>query len=531
LLAPRWTLTLVLVGACGFYLRAAADSDKLRDLKLQAESLERQGEWDKACDVYEALLRLRRDLPDVKERYIHCVRRLWQSRRHHDLSYRKEVLSIEYGQAIHLYNVVRDLLLDQSLDRKKLTPTRLFRKGLEEFDHALADPFFRDQHISADRLDKVGEFRTLMLKTWGEVSPASRKQAREQVCEIALAAQNYLGLNATVVIMEFTCGACYSLDEYTVYLTPSQLRDLCSSLRGAMVGVGITLAMQDGKLVILQVEMGSPAARQSLMPSDQVLSIDKKPVSSLAVEAVAGLLEGQAGSMVELEILSPKIGMRSVLLRREAVAVPSVAARMLSDGSTAELKITAFQENTLKEVDDAIAALAASGMKALVIDLRGNGGGVFESAVEVARRFLAGGVIATKQHLDEKSNVVTTHCEAKNPNALTLPLAVLIDNDTASSAEVLAGALKENNRAILVGQPTYGKGCTQYLLKLPDFKGGLPAGGMRLTVAKVFSPKGLPYTGRGVLPDIVVDRDSMMYDATLATAQAEVQRVLSMGPR
>jgi carboxyl-terminal processing protease len=530
----------MLLGACFICPPAGAvDPDKLRDLKQQAETLEKQGEWEKACDIYEAMLRVRRDLPGVKESYVECVRRLWQSRRHHDFSYRKEVLSIEYGQAIHLYNVVRDLLLDHSLDRKKLTPARLFRKGLEEFDHALADPCFCDQHIPGDRINKVAEFRTLLQKTWGDVNPTSRKQAREQVCEIALAAQSYLGVSATVVIMEFTCGACYSLDEYTVYLTPAQLRDLCSSLRGAMVGVGVTLTMQENKVVIQQVDVGSPAARQSLLPNDQVLTIDKKAVGSLALEAVAALLEGPAGSMVELEILSPKMGMRTVVLRREAIAVPSVGDFMLPESSTGYLRITAFQDSTLKEVDDALARLAASGMKALVIDLRGNGGGVFESAVEVARRFLANGTIATKQHLDDKSNIVITRCEAKNPHALTLPLAVLIDNDTASSAEVLAGALKENNRAILVGQPTYGKGCTQYLLKLPDFKGGLPAGGMRLTVAKVFSPKELPYTGRGVMPDLAVERDAMPqsqsmttpFDAQLAAAQAEVQRSLNMGPR
>ena len=186
-----------------------------------------------------------------------------------------------------------------------------------------------------------------------------------------------------------------------------------------------------------------------------------------------------------------------------------------------------------------MARFTASNMKALVLDLRGNSGGLFDSAVEVARRFLSSGIIATKQHLDEKSNIISTLCEAKNPNALTVPMVVLIDNDTASAAKVLAGALKENGRATLIGQPTYGKGCTQFLLKLPDFKGGLPAGGMRLTVAKVFSPKGVSYTGRGVVPDIFVDRDAMQSemmrgsfdDPFIAAAQLEIQRQFAMTPR
>jgi carboxyl-terminal processing protease len=524
-------MALLLLGVCLICPQARAlDANKLRELRQQAEAFEKQGEWERACDLYEVMLRVQRDLPGIKERYTHCVRRLWQSRRHHDLSYRKEVLSIEYGQAVHLFNVVRDLLLDQSLERKKVNLAKLFRKGLEELDYALADTYFREQHIPAEHLHKVAEFRTILLKTWGDYNPPSRKHAREQICEIALAAQTYLGVSASVVIMEFTCGACYALDEYTVYLTPSQLRDLCTSLRGTMTGVGITLGVQDSKVLIQQVEPGSPAAREALAVGDQVLTIDKKAVASQPLEAVAGWLEGPPGSMVELEVLSPAMGMRMLLMRREAVTLTSVEGTMFSGSNTGHLRITAFQDSTPKEVEDALARLDAQGMKALVLDLRGNGGGVLEAAVAVARRFLPSGIIATRHHLDEKSNVVVTTFESKNPSALALPIVVLIDNETASAAEVLAGALKDNGRATVVGQPTFGKGCTQFLLKLPDFKGGLPAGGMRLTVAKVFSPKGQAYTGRGVLPDIQVEPAMTGLDA-LTVAHLETQRMLGMMSR
>ncbi len=372
----------------------------------------------------------------------------------------------------------------------------------------------------------------LMLKTWGAINPTNRKEAANLVCEIALAAQAHLRVGASVVIMEFTCGSCYALDEYTVYLTPSQLRDLFTSLRGPMAGVGVTLMLQDNKVLIQQVDFGSPAARAALNMNDQVLSIDKKAIASLPLEMAAALLEGPPGSVVEIEVLSLTMGMRTVSLRREALVLPSVRQyRMMADGTTGYIELIAFQDSTPKEVDDAVARLTESGMKALILDLRGNGGGMFEAAVDVARRFLSSGVIATKRHLDEKLNLITTLCEAKNPAPLTVPLVVLTDNDTASAAEVLAGALKENNRATLVGQPTYGKGCTQFVLKLPDFKGGLPAGGMRLTVAKVFSPKGLPYTGRGVLPDINVDAMSSGFDGPLNAAQLEAQRLVMMGPR
>jgi carboxyl-terminal processing protease len=533
----RWTITLVLLGACLFCPRAGADSPPIDKLEREALAFEKLGQWESACEAYERILRLRTDEPGIKERYVHCVRRLWQVRRHHDDSYRKEVLSIEFGQAVHLYIVVRDLLLDHSLERKKLDPARLFKKGVEELAFALADPFFRDQHIPAELHPKVDAFRLVMLQTWGDTNPLSRKDAVKQVGEIAMAAQAYLRLNPSVVVMEFTCGACYSLDEYTVYLTPGQLRDLLTSLRGPIGGVGLTLMLQDNNVVIQQVDIGSPAARAELSPNDQIISIDKKAVAALPIETVAAMLEGPPGSVVEIEVISAAFGMRTVPMRREPMVLPSIMDEKWLAPAIGYLHITGFQESTPRELDEALARLGESGMKALVLDLRGNGGGMFEAAVEVARRFLSSGVIATKQHLDDKCNIITTLCEAKNPGALTIPLVILIDNDTASSAEVLAGALKENNRATLVGQQTYGKGCTQFLLKLPDFKGGLPTGGMRLTVAKVFSPKGLPYTGRGVLPDIAAEADLMMAqsmmrgDAPLTAALIETQRLLMMGPR
>jgi carboxyl-terminal processing protease len=534
--APRWTFAILLAGACIVCpFAAAGEGAQIQRLRLEAEVHEKHGDWEKACEAYERILRLDPDQTGIKARYVNAVRRHWQGRRHRDDSYRAEVLSIEYGQAIHLYGVVRDLLLDQSLERKNLTPARLFHKGLEEFDHALADRHFRDQHIPLDSHYKVGAFRTLLQQTWGGHRPATRREALKQICEIALAAENYLRLNSSVVVMEFTCGACYALDEYTVYLTPAQLRELCTSLRGPMAGVGLALVpAEENKVLVQQVDLGSPAARAGLNPGDQIVSIDKRAAASVPPEMLGALLEGPPGSSVELEVISPGLGLRTCTLRREAVLGPSVTFELVD--SIGHIRVTSFQESTLKEFDDAIARLSESGMKALILDLRGNGGGLFETAVEVARRFLPSGIIATKHQLDDRANIVVTLCEAKNPAALTLPLVVLIDNDTASSAEVVAGALKDNRRATLIGEPTYGKGCTQYVLKLPDFKGGLPAGGMRLTVAKVYSPKGLPYTGRGVLPDILVSRDgmpndSMMPNSQLTAARLEAQRLLMMGPR
>jgi carboxyl-terminal processing protease len=167
--------------------------------------------------------------------------------------------------------------------------------------------------------------------------------------------------------------------------------------------------------------------------------------------------------------------------------------------------------------------MSKDGMKGLILDLRGNGGGVFESSIDTARRFLQTGIVTSTQHQNPALNRVY---QAKNPKALTVPMVVLVNGDTASAAEVLAGALKDNGRATLIGQTTFGKGCTQTVLQLPNTGGGVPTGGMRLTVARFFSPKGQPYSGRGVIPHIFIDEAMAQSQANMTGDDAYHERAV-----
>lgn len=524
----------LLVGWLVFFLvpASALDITRIKALMRQAEQFEQQSAWDKACDIYENILRNQRDVPGLRERYQSCMRRYWQGRRHRDLSYKKEVLSLDYGQALRLYGVLRDTLLDGSLDKKQLSAAKLFQKGLEEldnlFDSALADP----QCLPAIRPEAIREFREFLKKNWANAAPANRAQATRQIREVALAAQSMLQLDTTVTIMEFACGACYALDEYTLYLTPNQLRELCDSLRGENVGVGIHLAVQDNKVVIGEVPSPStPADEAFLTKDDQIVAIDKKPVANLSPEAVRDLLHGPNGTTVDLQIIT-KGGMpRTVALTRRP-AMRSVDFRWVNE-SIGYVQVHCFQDTTVREIDVVLDRALKSNMSALIMDLRGNSGGLFESAIDAARRFLPSGVITSLQHQDPQLHGIVY--ESKNPNAYSFPLVVLVDGDTASAAEVLAGALKHHKRARLVGQPTFGKGCTQCLLKLPNAAGGLPTGGLRLTVAKFYAPDGQPYTGRGIGPHVLVDQGgmpgssmAMVNDQQLEAARVEAVRLLQM---
>ena len=432
--------TLLLVAA----FSSAVEPTKLKFLLEKAEQFEKSYEWDKAFAVYEEILKSRRDQPDIKDRQLVVLRRFWQELRHRDLSYLKEVLSIDYGQAMQLHGVVFDTLLDGSMQKTKLTPSAVFRRGVEELELALVDPVFLESNLVGVRPEAIQSFRTYLSRKKADANRYSRGQCAKAVREIALAGQSGLQLNPTVTVMECACGSCYALDEYTAYLTPSQYRDLADVLKGSV----------------------------SFMTS------------------------------VQATMKSADIGY---------------------------LQIGLFQETTPQEVENAFAELTKSGMKGLIVDLRGNGGGCLEAAVDTARRFLASGVITSTENYDPK---LSTVYQSRNPDAWTVPLVLLVDGDTASAAEVLAGAMKEHGRAKLIGQPTFGKGISQVLVKLPDALGNVPTGGLRLTIARFFSPKGLPYAGTGVTPDVLSPRteaNSMnpMEDQQFSTPRlAEITRLL-----
>jgi carboxyl-terminal processing protease len=504
---------------------------KWKELLIQGENFERQGDWEKACQTYDAILQQDRNLAEIKVRYQHCLRRYRQGLRLRDPSYRKEVLSLDVGQAMRLFGIVSNTLLDNSLEKKKVTAGRLFHKGLEELNYALADPEFCQAHLPSAKPAEIKAFRTFLAKTWGGMPIANRQEAKKQVREVALAASAMLQLNPTTVIMEFTCGSCYAIDDYTSYLTPIQLRELCDSLAGETGGIGLILAMKEGKLVVADLQPFSPAAETILAKDDQIISLEKKASNQLTVELAHELLEGPIGSSVELVVHSQTMGVRSLTIRRRAMFTPSVNAFILEGTAIGYLQIACFQDTTLQELDVALLKLNKEGMKALILDLRGNGGGIFEVAIDAARRFLLTGVIASTQSNDPKFNTIY---QSRNPAALTLPLVVMIDGDTASAAEVLAGALKENKRGRLVGQTSFGKGCTQTVLKLPPAPGGLPTGGLRLTVARFFSPTGQPYNGRGVTPHLFAERFLMadaMNDHQMEEARMEAQRLLTSTDR
>jgi carboxyl-terminal processing protease len=510
----------------------AFHGETVKSLRAQAEQFESVGDWEHAADKYEEILRLNRNSPGIKARYNYCLRRYFQVLRLRDPSYRKEVLSLSFPKAMRMYEIVLYNLLHNTLDKNKIDAALLFRKGAEEYRFALSLNEFCADHLGGLKPEQTANFRKLIHDNFGNRGNMTYEQAVDALRDVVMKSTNtFPEINATTVVMEFVCGACYALDEYTVYLTPRQLRELCDTLKGRYVGVGLRLKVEDGKVLIADILPDSPAAEAmpSLSRDDQILSIDTKTTSAMPLEVAMGLLEGDEGTIVHLGVFSTVHGQRIVELRRKPLFVPSVTAELL-EGDVGYLKIHCFQDTTLQEFDARLLELSKTTMRALVLDLRGNPGGLLDVSVEVAKRFLPNGTLVVSQvHHDAKQ---TKAFRSENLAPLTIPLVVLVDSDTASAAEVLAGALKENKRARVVGLTTYGKGCSQGLLKLPQ-EGALRSppqssvgpetGGIRITIARFFSPTGQPYSGRGVDPDIFAEGDLQLYHA-----REEALRLASM---
>jgi carboxyl-terminal processing protease len=495
-----------------------------------AQALERASRFVQACQAYDEIARRDRTCADARDGYLRCLRHVHQERRHQDESFRTKLLGLKRpSDALDVYEKVLTALRDNYLDKDKVDAAALFRQGLFEFRFALIDQVFKDQYLADIPAREIEEFYN-RLNECIDAKIENETDARNTVRDVAAAALA-LKLKPTVVIFEFTWGACNALDEYTSCLTPRQWSDLTGNTKGNFIGIGVRLGVTaDKQLVIAKVFADSPA-HDLLKPFDRILEINGRDISKLEfpkdLATAAELLRGDEGSAVELKVESSgdmmMMGMMSprvVKVQRGRVPVRSVEEPFIlpSDNikdktAVGYVRVNCFSDSTVQDLKSAILRLESSGIDALVLDLRGNPGGSFPAGVKVAELFMTEGVIAYKQGRDKEES----H-KAVNPNAFSMPVVVLVDGDTASAAEVVAGALKENNRARLVGETTFGKGSIQKLVQFDKVPGG-----MRITVAHFLSPSSQPYHGQGIVPHRVIELSEAGGDTQLQAAKEEAR--------
>jgi carboxyl-terminal processing protease len=322
--------------------------------------------------------------------------------------------------------------------------------------------------------------------------------ARDVAVNVARLASQRLALSPAATAIEFTCGATCALDPYSCFLTGDELDETFSQIEGNFVGLGIELKAQDRSLLVVNVIPGGPAEQAGMHSGDRIVEVDGTATTTVSTDEAADLLKGPDGTAVHLTVVDEKGVTKPLRLVRRVVEVPSVDSIKIVDTQCGigYLRMTSFQKNTSRDFDQALWQLDRQGMRSLILDLRGNPGGLLTAAVDVADKFVPSGIIVSTRGRDAHEDY---DYQARSPGTWNLPLFVLIDGDTASASEILAGALRDHRRATVVGQRSYGKGSVQGIFSLTTTKAGV-----RLTTAKFYSPSGQPIAQRGVTPDVAV---------------------------
>jgi len=292
-------------------------------------------------------------------------------------------------------------------------------------------------------------------------------------------------------------GLLAGLDPHSAYLDETDVQDLAEDTSGSYAGLGIEVLQIDGMLRVIAPLDGSPALRAGMRAGDTIVRIDGKPVQSDDLEGAIAKLRGEPGTSITLGVVHEgQSAPVDITMQREIIRVASAAGRMLEPGY-AYLRVSQFQEETGSQLRRRIEQLVRDGKQPLrgaVLDLRSNPGGLVDAAVEISDLFLdSGAIVSTRGRIPEAA----MRFRATPGDLLQgAPLVVLVDHGTASAAEIVAGALKDNHRALIMGRRTFGKGSVQSVLPLDATRA------IKLTTARYYTPDGISIQAAGIQPDI-----------------------------
>lgn len=308
-------------------------------------------------------------------------------------------------------------------------------------------------------------------------------------------------------------GLLYKLDPYSRYLDADAYRELRDVTSGNYSGIGVEVATENGMIRIIAPLDSTPAERAGIRPGDLIVAIDGSSLRDLSPSIAASKLRGPAGSAIELTVLRGRGDTPfNISMTRDSIEVDSVRFQRV-DAELGYLRIAQFQEGTGDAFSQALDALLRDGLAGLVIDLRNNPGGLVQSAVSVASTLLDGHtVVYTEGRLPNANQLLSAELGDRLDGA---PVVVLINGGTASAAEIVAGALQDNRRAVVIGTRSFGKGSVQTIIPIDDQRA------LKLTTARYFTPNGRSIQADGIHPDIVIERGTLQVDKEPARLREE----------
>lgn len=323
-------------------------------------------------------------------------------------------------------------------------------------------------------------------------------------------------------------GMLKTLDPYSTYLSPERYRELEIGTSGEFGGVGMEVSEENGVLTVITPIEGSPAEKAGIKPRDQIIEIEGKSAQGMVVQEAVGLLRGPSGTPVKITIRrAGEQEPRVITLIRDKIIVKSVKPKLLENG-IGYVKLAQFQDRTSQELTEAIDGLETQNGKelsGLILDLRNNPGGLLTEAIDVVDEFIDSGLIVSVRGRTEDQT--REYYATKNGSFQTFPVVVIVNDGSASASEVVAEALQDSKRAVILGTKTFGKGSVQTIIKLED------GSGLKLTTAKFYAPSGRSINEVGVTPDIKVenseDQDKQLESAINILNSSEADKTIPKG--
>ena len=459
--------------------------------------------WAEAIEFYETSLKSWPDSDQLKQGLRQSKVHFSIERRYSDKSFVETMLPMTRPESMMYLDDVLEKVRHYYVD--SVSATNFIAHGTESLYFGLNNEKFLQKNLPYySESPKIAEVRRTLREQYWNKSVNGSDGARRVVVELCDLVHRELNLAPSAVVMEFVFGGCNSLDDYSSYLTPGKLSDLYNNIDGEFVGIGIEMKAETDKgLLLVNVLPDSPASEGGAVTGDFIVSIDGRDCRKLTTEEAATLLQGQPNSRVRLMLIAPvSKEERPANLTRRAVKVKSIPVVKIIDRANkiGYIRMTGFQKNTADELDAAMTKLKREGMQALIWDVRGNPGGLLNAAVDVLDRFMSNGIlVSTRGRVQDQNTIYSAHEDFSDWNG---PLVLLVDGDSASASEIVAGAVHDHHRGTIVGRKTYGKWSVQSILP------GHADTGFRLTTAKFFSPNGNTYGKVGIQPDVTIVDDS-----------------------
>lgn len=473
-----------------------ASHDDLAVVLEQGTRLERERRWAEALSHYEDALKQHPSRPDLVQRVSVARAHYEVCRRYNDASFGSALATLSERDALAIYDEV--LLKVQANFVHEPQWQKIVTNGQTSMQVAVTEPLFVARHLAATPVERLVDLQRDVHELVSSRPINERRQATELVSGVAAALRERYGVPANAVVLEFVSGAAAALDEYSSFLTGGQMDELFSQIEGNFVGLGVELKTEKTGLAIVSVIPGGPAHVGGMRGGDLIVAVDGKTPADTSPDTMADMLRGIEGSHVSVAVKKGDGTLQQLSLVRRRVEIPSVENTAIIDKQhgVGYFKLTSFQKTTSRDVDAALWKLHEQGMRQLIIDLRGNPGGLLKAAVDVADKFVYEGMIVAtrgrspREDFDHRGQVAGTW---------RMPLVVLIDHDSASASEILAGAIRDHRRGTVVGEKSYGKGSVQGIFPLASSNVGL-----RLTTAKWYTPSGQAISGAGIAPDVAV---------------------------